>query len=81
MNSKKKTRAFSDKPLICPFPLLPKLLDVGLEVYPYSPGKAEDGTQEAVQITLRLPDNVIYFKVPVVACRSELRTQIYFKIQ
>ncbi|NXV55377.1 CASC1 protein, partial [Molothrus ater] len=44
-----------------------ELLDVGLEVYPYSPGKAEDGTQEAVQITLRLPDNVIYFKVPVVA--------------
>ncbi|NXE64362.1 CASC1 protein, partial [Calcarius ornatus] len=29
--------------------------------------EAEDGTQEAVQITLRLPDNVIYFKVPVVA--------------
>ncbi|XP_030920117.1 protein CASC1-like [Geospiza fortis] len=44
-----------------------ELLDVGLEVYPYSPGKAEDGTREAVQITLRLPDNVIYFKVPVVA--------------
>ncbi|NXH51317.1 CASC1 protein, partial [Rhabdornis inornatus] len=44
-----------------------ELLDVGLEVYPYSPGEAEDGTQEAVQITLRLPDNVIYFKVPVVA--------------
>ncbi|NXB95654.1 CASC1 protein, partial [Vidua chalybeata] len=44
-----------------------ELLDVGLELYPYSPGKAEDGTQEAVQITLRLPDNVIYFKVPVVA--------------
>ncbi|NXI08232.1 CASC1 protein, partial [Irena cyanogastra] len=44
-----------------------ELLDVGLEVYPYSPGEAEDGTQEAVQITLRLPDNVIYFKVPEVA--------------
>ncbi|XP_005040282.1 PREDICTED: protein CASC1 isoform X3 [Ficedula albicollis] len=44
-----------------------ELLDVGLEVYPYSPGEAEDGTQEAVQITLRLPDNVIYFQVPVVA--------------
>ncbi|KAL9854759.1 dynein axonemal intermediate chain 7-like isoform 6-T6 [Geothlypis trichas] len=44
-----------------------ELLDVGLEVYPYSPGKAEDGTQEAVQITLRVPDNVIYFKVPVIA--------------
>ncbi|XP_041325539.1 dynein intermediate chain CFAP94, axonemal isoform X2 [Pyrgilauda ruficollis] len=44
-----------------------ELLDVGLEVYPYSPGEAEDGTQEAVQITLRLPDNVIYFKVPVLA--------------
>ncbi|XP_038009501.1 dynein intermediate chain CFAP94, axonemal isoform X3 [Motacilla alba alba] len=44
-----------------------ELLDVGLEVYPYSPGEAEDGTQEAVQITLRLPDNVIYFKVPMVA--------------
>lgn len=66
MSSKKKP-AFSDKPLICPFPLFPKLLDVGLEVYPYSPGEAEDGTQAAVQITLRLPDNVIYFEVPVVA--------------
>ncbi|XP_059701996.1 dynein axonemal intermediate chain 7-like isoform X3 [Haemorhous mexicanus] len=43
-----------------------ELLDVGLEVYPYSPGQAEDGTREAVQITLGLPDNVIYFKVPVV---------------
>ncbi|NXI23058.1 CASC1 protein, partial [Sterrhoptilus dennistouni] len=46
---------------------LPKLLDVGLEVYPYSPDEAEDGPQAAVQITLRLPDNVIYFQVPVVA--------------
>ncbi|XP_062347826.1 dynein axonemal intermediate chain 7-like isoform X2 [Cinclus cinclus] len=44
-----------------------ELQDVGLEVYPYSPGEAEDGTQEAVEITLRLPDNVIYFKVPMVA--------------
>ncbi|XP_005531929.2 PREDICTED: protein CASC1 [Pseudopodoces humilis] len=44
-----------------------ELLDVGLEVHPYSPGEAEDGTQFAVQITLKLPDNVIYFKVPVVA--------------
>ncbi|XP_056338143.1 dynein axonemal intermediate chain 7-like [Oenanthe melanoleuca] len=44
-----------------------QLLDIGLEMYPYSPGEAEDGTQEAVQITLRLPDNVIYFQVPVVA--------------
>ncbi|XP_066039860.1 dynein axonemal intermediate chain 7-like isoform X3 [Chamaea fasciata] len=44
-----------------------ELLDVGLEVYPYSPDKAEDGTQAAVQITLRLPDNVIYFQMPVVA--------------
>ncbi|XP_057878913.1 dynein axonemal intermediate chain 7 [Melospiza georgiana] len=47
--------------------IMVELLDVGLEEYPYSPGKAEDGTQEAVQITLRLPDNVIYFKVPVLA--------------
>ncbi|KAM4901904.1 dynein axonemal intermediate chain 7 [Sylvia borin] len=44
-----------------------ELLDVGLELYPYSPEQAEDGTQAAVQITLRLPDNVIYFQVPVVA--------------
>ncbi|NWW11708.1 CASC1 protein, partial [Oreocharis arfaki] len=44
-----------------------ELLDVGLEVYPYSPGEAEEGTQAAVQITLRLPDSVIYFEVPVVA--------------
>ncbi|NXB80122.1 CASC1 protein, partial [Donacobius atricapilla] len=64
---KEKKHTFSDKPLICLFPLLAKLLDVGLEVYPYSPGDAEDGTWEAVQITLRLPDNVIYFQVPVVA--------------
>ncbi|XP_074395260.1 dynein axonemal intermediate chain 7 isoform X7 [Zonotrichia albicollis] len=47
--------------------IMVELLDVGLEEYPYSPGKAEDGTQEAVQITLRLPDNVIYFEVPVLA--------------
>lgn len=52
---------------MCPFPLLPKLLDVGLEVYPYSPDEAEDGTKAAVEITLRLPDNVIYFQMPVVA--------------
>ncbi|KAM4783189.1 dynein axonemal intermediate chain 7-like isoform 3-T3 [Cyanocitta cristata] len=44
-----------------------ELLHGGLEVYPYSPGEAEDGTQAAVQITLRLPDNVIYFEAPVVA--------------
>ncbi|NXD54868.1 CASC1 protein, partial [Corvus moneduloides] len=48
-----------------------ELLYVGLQVYPYSPGEAEDGTQAAVQITLRLPDNVIviviYFEAPVVA--------------
>ncbi|NXX31681.1 CASC1 protein, partial [Nicator chloris] len=44
-----------------------ELLDVGLEVYPYSPGEAEEGTQAAVQITLRIPDNVIYFQVPEVA--------------
>ncbi|NXO19066.1 CASC1 protein, partial [Oriolus oriolus] len=44
-----------------------ELLDVGLEVYPYSPGEAEDGTHTAVQITLRLPEDVIYFEVPVVA--------------
>lgn len=66
MNSKKKNPAFSDKLLICSFPLLPKLVDVGLEVYPYSPGQDEDGPQ-AVQIKLRLSDNVIYFKAPEVA--------------
>uniref|UniRef100_A0A8C5TFE5 Dynein axonemal intermediate chain 7 n=1 Tax=Malurus cyaneus samueli TaxID=2593467 RepID=A0A8C5TFE5_9PASS len=40
-----------------------ELLDVGLEVYPYSSEEAED----IVQITLRLPDNVIYFQAPIVA--------------
>ncbi|NWR48262.1 CASC1 protein, partial [Regulus satrapa] len=44
-----------------------ELLDVGLEVYPYSPGEAEDSTQAEVEITLSLPDNVIYFQVPMVA--------------
>ncbi|NXG48255.1 CASC1 protein, partial [Psilopogon haemacephalus] len=37
-----------------------KVLDGGLEAYPYPPG-------EAIQITLRLPDHVVYFVDPVVA--------------
>ncbi|NWR36171.1 CASC1 protein, partial [Tachuris rubrigastra] len=44
-----------------------ELVDVGLEVYPYSPEEAEDATESIIQITLRLPDNVVYFDSPVVA--------------
>ncbi|XP_027760687.1 protein CASC1 isoform X1 [Empidonax traillii] len=44
-----------------------ELVDAGLEVYPYSPEEAEDATESIIQITLRLPENVVYFKSPVVA--------------
>ncbi|NXM03001.1 CASC1 protein, partial [Tyrannus savana] len=44
-----------------------ELVDAGLEVYPYSPEEAEDATESIIQITLRLPDNVVYFDSPVVA--------------
>lgn len=46
---------------------MPKLLDVGLEAYPYPPEEAEDATHPPVQITLRLSDNVMYFEDPVIA--------------
>ncbi|NXV83701.1 CASC1 protein, partial [Atlantisia rogersi] len=44
-----------------------ELLNSGLEVYPYPPEEAEDTTQPPIQITLRLPDNVLYFEDPVIA--------------
>ncbi|NXH12172.1 CASC1 protein, partial [Bucco capensis] len=45
-----------------------ELLDDGLEAYPYPPAEeAEDATHPPIQITLRLPENVMYFEDPVVA--------------
>ncbi|NXX93181.1 CASC1 protein, partial [Centropus bengalensis] len=44
-----------------------ELLEVGLEAFPYPLEEDEDATQTPIQITLRLPDNVMYFKDPVVA--------------
>ncbi|KAJ7415995.1 Protein CASC1 [Willisornis vidua] len=44
-----------------------ELQDVGLEAFPYSPEEAEDATDSVIQITLRLPENVVYFDSPVVA--------------
>ncbi|XP_064011996.1 dynein axonemal intermediate chain 7 isoform X2 [Pogoniulus pusillus] len=44
-----------------------KVLDGGLEAYPYPPAEAEEATHPPIQITLRLPDHVVYFVDPVVA--------------
>ncbi|XP_019472350.1 protein CASC1 [Meleagris gallopavo] len=44
-----------------------ELLDSGLEVYPYPPEESEDTTHPPIQITLGLPDSVIYWKEPVIA--------------
>ncbi|XP_054243070.1 dynein axonemal intermediate chain 7 [Indicator indicator] len=44
-----------------------KVLDDGLEAYPYPPAEAEDTTHPPIQITLKLPDHVVYFVDPVVA--------------
>uniref|UniRef100_A0A8C3JXK5 Dynein axonemal intermediate chain 7 n=1 Tax=Calidris pygmaea TaxID=425635 RepID=A0A8C3JXK5_9CHAR len=44
-----------------------ELLDVGLEAYTYPPEEAEDATHPPIQITLRLSDDVMYFKDPVIA--------------
>ncbi|XP_009075290.1 PREDICTED: protein CASC1 [Acanthisitta chloris] len=44
-----------------------EVLDVKLEEYPYPPDEAEDGIHPPIQITLRLPDNVMYFQPPLVA--------------
>ncbi|NXQ90098.1 CASC1 protein, partial [Nyctibius grandis] len=44
-----------------------ELHDVGLEAYPYPPEEAEDATHPPIQITLRLSDDVMYFKDPVIA--------------
>ncbi|XP_048682147.1 dynein axonemal intermediate chain 7 isoform X5 [Caretta caretta] len=46
-----------------------KLLDVGLETYPYPPEseETEDATYPRIGVTLRLLDSVIFFEEPVVA--------------
>ncbi|PKU38103.1 protein hypothetical protein [Limosa lapponica baueri] len=44
-----------------------RLLDVGLEAYTYPPEEAEDAAHPPIQITLRLSDDVMYFKDPVIA--------------
>ncbi|NXP56143.1 CASC1 protein, partial [Heliornis fulica] len=46
---------------------LVEIRDGGLELYPYPPEEAEDATHPPIQITLRLPDNVMYFEDPVIA--------------
>lgn len=49
------------------FPSCHQALDGGLEAYPYPPAEAEEATHPPIQITLRLPDHVVYFVDPVVA--------------
>ncbi|NXX40780.1 CASC1 protein, partial [Tricholaema leucomelas] len=44
-----------------------KVLDGRLEAYPYPPGEAKEATHPPIQISLRLPDHVVYFVDPVVA--------------
>ncbi|XP_030397034.1 protein CASC1 isoform X5 [Gopherus evgoodei] len=46
-----------------------KLLDVGLETYPYPPEseETEDATYPHIGVTLRLLDSVIFFEEPMVA--------------
>ncbi|XP_021247601.1 protein CASC1 [Numida meleagris] len=44
-----------------------ELLDGGLEAYPYPPEEPEETTHPPIQITLRLPDSVLYWKEPVIA--------------
>ncbi|XP_067415355.1 dynein axonemal intermediate chain 7 isoform X2 [Emydura macquarii macquarii] len=46
-----------------------KLLDVGLETYPYPPEteETEDASYPCIGVTLRLLDSVIFFEEPVVA--------------
>ncbi|XP_050824591.1 dynein axonemal intermediate chain 7 isoform X5 [Gopherus flavomarginatus] len=46
-----------------------KLLDVGLETYPYPPEseETEDATYPRIGVTLRLLDSVIFFEEPMVA--------------
>jgi len=46
---------------------LSKLLDGGLEAYPYPPQESEDTPHPPIQITLGLPDSVIYWKEPMIA--------------
>uniref|UniRef100_A0A8V0YUQ8 Dynein axonemal intermediate chain 7 n=1 Tax=Gallus gallus TaxID=9031 RepID=A0A8V0YUQ8_CHICK len=44
-----------------------ELLDGGLEAYPYPPQESEDTPHPPIQITLGLPDSVIYWKEPMIA--------------
>ncbi|NWW93221.1 CASC1 protein, partial [Rhynochetos jubatus] len=44
-----------------------EVLDTGLAAYPYPPEEAGGATHPPVQITLRLPDTVMYFQDPVIA--------------
>ncbi|XP_040401120.1 dynein intermediate chain CFAP94, axonemal isoform X3 [Cygnus olor] len=44
-----------------------ELRDIGLEAYRYPPEEADDARYPPIQITLRLSDNVIYCKEPVIA--------------
>ncbi|XP_042690852.1 dynein axonemal intermediate chain 7 isoform X3 [Centrocercus urophasianus] len=43
-----------------------ELIDSGLEAYPYPPEESEDTTHPPIQITLALPDSVIFWKEPVI---------------
>lgn len=61
------------------FPLLLKLLAVGLEAYPYPPEEAEDTTYPPIQITLRLSDSVMYFEDPVIARWDPAGTSLGYK--
>lgn len=58
---------FLIKHFVCSLPTLSKLLDSGLEAFPYPPEESEDTTHPPIQITLRLPDSVIFWKEPVIA--------------
>ncbi|OXB74523.1 UNVERIFIED_CONTAM: hypothetical protein H355_011486 [Colinus virginianus] len=44
-----------------------ELIDGGLEAYPYPPQGPGDTTHPPIQITLGLPNNVMYWKQPVIA--------------
>ncbi|NXA36759.1 CASC1 protein, partial [Eudromia elegans] len=47
-----------------------EVLEGGLEVYPYPPPESEDtedATHPPIEITLRLPDDALYFEDPVIA--------------
>ncbi|XP_072183313.1 dynein axonemal intermediate chain 7 [Excalfactoria chinensis] len=44
-----------------------ELLDGGLEAYPYPPEEPEGTTHPPIQITLRIPNSVFYWKEPLIA--------------